>query len=158
MTDKVLKLEAFLPYRLSYTAALLSELVTNAYRSTFGLTIPEWRVLAHVAERPGISQQEVGHRSRMDKVTVSRAATALHGKGLLQRDASADDRRVLNLRLSPAGRSLFDRIAPVALDLERRIAGSLSPDEIDRLRDLLGRIDAAALWQIGGMKGYTKVR
>jgi hypothetical protein len=29
----------------------------------------------------------------------------------------------------------------------------LSPDEIDRLRDVLDRIDAAALSQIDGMKG-----
>lgn len=154
MADPVLTLDTFLPYRLSYTAALLSELVANAYRSMFDLTIPEWRVLAHVAERPGISQQDIGNRSRMDKVTVSRAAMALHRRGLLQREASREDRRVLSLSLTQAGRSLFDQIAPQAIDLERRIMGHLSPEQGDYLLDALARIDAAALGQLDGVAGY----
>lgn len=145
MSDNGLTLDNFLPYRLSYTASVLSERIARAYRTMFDLSIPEWRVMAHVAERPGISQQDIGDRTRMDKVMVSRAAKALAGKGLLDRAASGQDRRALRLRLSPAGRSLFDRIAPEALRLEAQVIASLSPAEIRQLRDMLGRIDAATL-------------
>jgi len=145
MGDDGLTLDQFLPYRLSYTAGLLSELIARAYRTYFDLSIPEWRVLAHVAERPGISQQEIGDRTRMDKVMVSRAAKSLHAKGYLERAANGQDRRALTLRLSPSGKALFDRIAPKALDLEAGVLAALSRDEVQQLHAMLRRIDAAAL-------------
>lgn len=145
MSGNRLTLDNFLPYRLSYTAGVLSERIARAYRAMFDLSIPEWRVMAHVAERPGISQQDIGDRTRMDKVMVSRAAKALAAKGLLDRVASGQDRRALHLRLSPAGAALFDRIAPEALRLEAQVMASLSPAEVRQLRDILGRIDAATL-------------
>ncbi|BBD99501.1 MarR family transcriptional regulator [Sphingobium amiense] len=145
-------LDRFLPYRLSYTAGLLSELIAKAYRAHFDLSIAEWRVLAHVAERPGISQQDIGDRTRMDKVMVSRAAKSLHAKGLLERAASGTDRRALILRLSPSGKALFDRIAPKALELEAGIAAALSASEIRELHDMLARIDAAAAARLDGKR------
>ncbi|MGC7532760.1 MarR family winged helix-turn-helix transcriptional regulator, partial [Pandoraea pneumonica] len=75
----------FLPYRLSITSNLVSDRIAHAYESMFGLTIPEWRLVAVIAEVDAITQAEIGERTRMDKVTVSRAAIALVGRGLLER-------------------------------------------------------------------------
>lgn len=145
MTGKRLTLDEFLPYRLSYTAGLLSELIAKAYRTHFDLSIPEWRVLAHVAERAGISQQAIGDRTRMDKVMVSRAAKSLHAKGYLERAANGQDRRAFTLRLSASGKALFDRIAPKALELEAGVVATLSREEVGQLHNLLRRMDVAAL-------------
>ena len=76
MTNKLV-LDRFLPYRLSVTSNLVSDRIARAYAALFGLTIPEWRLVAVIAEVEAITQAEIGERTRMDKVTVSRAAASL---------------------------------------------------------------------------------
>ena len=43
---EILHLEAFLPYRLSVASNLVSRASARRYQSAFGLSIPEWRVIA----------------------------------------------------------------------------------------------------------------
>lgn len=139
-----------MPYRLSYTANLVSQAIAEQYGALFALSIPEWRVVAHVAEHSGITQQEIGLRTRMDKVTVSRATIALAARNLISRSKNPLDRRSHCLLLTPAGRRLYAAIAPKALELERAVFGQLSAREIATLTGLLKRIDAAALAAMAG--------
>jgi DNA-binding MarR family transcriptional regulator len=133
-----------MPYRLSYSANLVSEAIAQQYGVIFNLTIPEWRVVAHVAEESGITQQEIGLRTRMDKVTVSRAAIALAARGLVSRGNNPADRRSRLLSLTPAGRRLYAAIAPKALELERAVFGQFSAAELAVFGKFLQRIDTAA--------------
>jgi DNA-binding MarR family transcriptional regulator len=139
-----LSLERFMPYRLSYSANLVSEAIAQQYSVIFNLTIPEWRVVAHVAEQRGITQQEIGLRTRMDKVTVSRATIALAARGFVSRSKNPADRRSRLLSLTPAGRRLYAAIAPKALELERAVFGQFSAAEVTAFRSFLQRVDAAA--------------
>lgn len=150
MADAALRLDEFLPYRLSFTSNLVSETVAEAYRALFDLRIPEWRVIAVVAEHHGISQQAIGAATRMDKVTVSRAAVALTARGLLDRTAVPQDRRSRLLVLSAAGRALYADVAPKALELERRIFSSFGDEELAAFRATLRKIDAVLLPDAGG--------
>jgi DNA-binding MarR family transcriptional regulator len=147
---RALALERFMPYRLSYTANLVSQAIAQQYGALFALSIPEWRVVAHVAEHSGITQQEIGLRTRMDKVTVSRATIALAARGLVSRSRNPVDRRARCLTLMPAGRRLYAAVAPKALELERAVFGRFSVREIATLTSLLKRIDAAALAAMNG--------
>jgi DNA-binding MarR family transcriptional regulator len=142
MSDR-LHLDRFLPYLLSVTSNRVSERIARTYASLFGLSIPEWRLIAVIAEAEPITQAEIGERTRMDKVTVSRAAIALTDRGLLDRSPNAADRRSHHLGLSPAGRALYEQVAPKALELERRIFARFSRAEIAQLTQMLRRIDAA---------------
>lgn len=141
----MLVLDDFLPYRLSFASNLVSERIARAYEAMFGLTIPEWRLVAVVAEAGPVAQTEIGQRTRMDKVTVSRAAIALVGRGLMERVAHAADRRSRPLVLTAAGRALHAAIAPKALEMERRLFADFSDAELRTLTAMLRRIDAAAL-------------
>jgi len=132
-----------MPYRLSYSANLVSAAIAQQYSVIFNLTIPEWRVLAHVAEQSGIMQQEIGLRTRMDKVTVSRATIALAARGFISRNKNPADRRARLLGLTAAGRRLYAAIAPKALELERAVFGQFSAAEIAAFRSFLLRVDAA---------------
>jgi DNA-binding MarR family transcriptional regulator len=140
-----LVLDRFIPFRLSFTSNLVSDSVARAYEALFGLTIPEWRLIAVIAETGGITQAAIGARTRMDKVTVSRAAIALVGRGLLTRTLNPDDGRSHLLALTDAGRDLHAQVAPKALELERRIVDRLEPDEVERFVATLRRIDAIVL-------------
>ena len=72
-----LHLEKFLPYRLSVLSNTVSSAIAAAYFMNFGLSIPEWRVMAVLAANPGLSAAEVTARTAMDKVAVSRAVKSL---------------------------------------------------------------------------------
>ena len=140
-----LTLDAFVPFRLSYTSNLVSDAVARTYEALFGLRIPEWRIVAVAAEHDGITQGQIGERTRMDKVTVSRAAIALVDRGLLARNANPADRRSHLLVLTGEGRALYASIAPQALALERRIFAGFAPAELAQFVATLRRIDAIAL-------------
>ena len=111
MTTRALVLENFIPFRLSFTSNLVSDTIAQTYEALFGLTIPEWRLVAVVAEHDGITQQAIGRLTRMDKVVVSRAAAALVDRGLLARAAHPGDKRSHHLRLTDTGRELHAAIA-----------------------------------------------
>ncbi len=145
MTLNFLRLDEFLPYRLSYTSNLVSDVIAHSYEALFGLKIPEWRLIAVIAERDGINQQEIGKRTRMDKVTVSRAAVALDRRGLIERLPNPGDGRSQLLRLSPAGHTLYRQVAPKALELEQKIFGQISADDIASFNRTLDAIAALAL-------------
>jgi DNA-binding MarR family transcriptional regulator len=144
-TRSKLVLDEFVPYRLSMAANVVSETVASAYETEFGLAVPEWRLIAVIAEASAISQFEICRRTRMDKVSVSRAAILLAGRGLLLRTPNPNDQRSHVLALTKQGRQLYQRIAPRALDIEKRIFGGFSASEMRSFVAMLARIDAAAL-------------
>jgi DNA-binding MarR family transcriptional regulator len=156
MDQKTLCLDAFIPYRLSYTSNLVSHSIADTYEALFGITITEWRVLAWAAAEEGITQQEIGTRTRMDKVSVSRAAIALTDRQLLNRRPNPEDRRSHLLVLSAKGQSLYAAIAPKALELERRIFAGFEPQEINGFVDMLRRIDRIVLGITEGGAGSIK--
>jgi len=139
-----LNLETFLPYRLSIVSNRVSEAIATAYDRLFGLKIPEWRLIAVIAEGDGITQQSLCVATRMDKVTVSRAARALVERGLVARRAVDDDRRSHLLALTRTGQALYHQVAPKALELEAAILAGLGSEERVALTAMLDRIEAAA--------------
>jgi DNA-binding MarR family transcriptional regulator len=143
-----LLLERFLPYRLSVLSNLVSSRIAAHYSERFGLGIPEWRVLAVLAQEPGLSAAEVAERTAMDKVAVSRAVAALQRTGRLERAMDASDRRRSRLRLSAAGAEVYRQVVPVARRLEHDLLDALAPDDraaLDRiLRALQSKVRSAA--------------
>lgn len=123
-TDRI-ELDRFLPYRLSVLTNLVSSAIADAYRRRFGLSIPEWRVLAVLASHPGLSAADVAERTRMDAVAVSRAVARLAAAGRLRRSVARDDRRRSVLSASPAGKAVYRAVAPLALDYERELLAVL---------------------------------
>ena len=144
MSSSCLVLDNFIPYRLSVASNSVSDAIARAYEALFGLSIPEWRLIAVIAEGEGITQQAIGAATRMDKVTVSRAAIALVERGLLARHANPGDRRSHLLALTEAGQRLYAAVAPKALALEERLLAAFEPAEIAAFIATLRRIEAAA--------------
>jgi len=139
-----LKLADYLPYRLSVASNEVSRLIAASYERRFGLKIPEWRVIAVLAEFEAHTQAEIVAKTAMDKVTVSRAVAALAARGLVRRAIKVDDGRSQVVALTRAGEKLFADVAPLARDYEARLLEDFSPKEISALKLLLQRIEARA--------------
>ncbi|HWK34879.1 MarR family transcriptional regulator [Sphingomonas sp.] len=138
-----LRLNAFLPYRLSIASNRVSDAIAETYRALFGLRIPEWRLVAVIAESEGLTQQALGQATRMDKVTVSRATAALAERGLVTRTPNPGDQRSHLLALTPAGHALYAEVAPKALEMEARIFGDFSAAELASMNAMLERLEKA---------------
>jgi DNA-binding MarR family transcriptional regulator len=135
-----LHLERFVPYRLAVLTNIVSMSIASAYEQEFGLTIQEGRVLAVLARYPNLSAIEVSERAAMDKVAVSRAVQSLISARRVVRASHKGDRRKSILNLSPAGKSVYMRVAPLALRYERRLLNTLSSNERRALKRLIGQL------------------
>ena len=140
-----LKLEHFLPYRLSVLSNRTSNAIALEYSERFDLTIPEWRVMAVLGRFSGLSANQVAQRTAMDKVAVSRAVARLLDSGRIQRDFDDDDRRRSVLKLSEAGYAVYDQIVPLALGFEQHLLAGMSDEERTLLFRLLDRLDELEL-------------
>ncbi len=139
-----LDLDHFVPYRLSVLSNRVSKAIANEYSVRFGLTIPEWRVMAVLGGTPGLSARAVAERTEMDKVQVSRAVARLLRTRRIQRSTDGEDGRVTRLSLSARGRAIYDEIVPLALQLEERFLSVLSRDERERFDALMTTLSQEA--------------
>jgi DNA-binding MarR family transcriptional regulator len=142
---KSFRLADFLPYQLSVASNAVSRAVATGtgYESRFGLTNAEWRVLAAVTAAGAPTQVELGQATGMDKMTISRAVTALSTRRLIDRARDTGDRRTLRLSPTDEGRRIHDIVAPQALEVEARLLAALSPAEAEALRRALAKLRAA---------------
>lgn len=146
-----LDLEHFLPYRLSVLSNRVSGAISRTYSERFDLGVTEWRVIAVLGRYPDLSAGEVAQRTAMDKVAVSRAVARLLEAGRLLRETSNADRRRSVLRLSDAGRAIFDEVAPHALEFQQRLLAGMDADERALLFRLLDRLDELELRAEAGL-------
>ena len=128
-TPDVFRLEEFLPYRLSVASNRVSRLFARRYSESFGLTIPEWRVLAVLGRFGTLSPSAVCEWTAMDKVKVSRAAASLVSRGMLRQNQDPSDGRGRLLRLTRKGTTVHGGVVPLARELEATLAAGLTKSE-----------------------------
>ncbi len=132
-----LRLESFLPYRLNRATAVASKQFSQIYREEFGLTVPEWRVLATLGQLDSASAKQIGQHSAMHKTKVSRAVASLQKRRWVAREVDELDRRIEHLSLTQPGRAAFRRLAPKMLAFEEQILARLEPaDRVDLVKGL----------------------
>lgn len=137
-------LERFLPYRLSILSNRVSRAIAARYARAFDLTVPEWRIIAVLGRKPGLTAKEVAEATEMDKVAVSRAVAKLVAARRVSADVHDEDGRASSLSLTAQGEALHARIAPIALDAERRLLASFSASERAQFDALIDRLLGAA--------------
>lgn len=121
-------LNEFLPYQLALLSTRISREFSDRYREKYGISISEWRILAHLSQAANpTSVREVFEQVAMDKSKVSRAAGRLHKHGLLKKSRSRADGRLVELSLSKAGMNLVRELTPTALEFEKEVLGRLGP-------------------------------
>lgn len=141
---RTLRLQHYLPYRLSVAANAVSRVIQLAYEEKFGLTIPQWRLIAVLADEGSLTQQELCGRTIMDKVTVTRAAQGLLRRRLIKRLPNSADGRSHRLMLTKGGEALHAEVAPLALEYETKLLAGLKAEDVARLEQHLRLLERAA--------------
>ena len=116
-----LKLEEFLPYRLTICANLVSQALSRVYAERYKIGVPEWRVLVTLGQFGAMTAKAIGLHSHMHKTKVSRAVALLERRRLVARRANRADMREAFLSLTAAGRDVYNDLAPLALDFARQL-------------------------------------
>jgi DNA-binding MarR family transcriptional regulator len=124
-----LKLEEFLPYRLNVCATLVSQALSRIYVERYRIGVPEWRVLVTLGQFGMMTGKAIGIHSTMHKTKVSRAVALLERRKLLARRANRADMREAFLSLTPAGREIYDEVAPIALEFGRQLVEVVEPGD-----------------------------
>ena len=132
-----LEIHDFPTFMILRLATATKNNLSRRYLDPFGISMPEWRLLALLARFGTRLFSEVTTGSSMDKGQVSRTLRAIHKKGLVKLNALSSTERPrssaisprIQVVISPKGRALFNRILPVARAHQNQIIGQLTPEE-----------------------------
>ncbi|MFS4436956.1 MarR family winged helix-turn-helix transcriptional regulator [Paracoccaceae bacterium GXU_MW_L88] len=143
MTGPGFDLDEFLPYLLNRAAERASRGFEAIYKSRYGMTRTQWRVMAHLGQFGPQRASEICARALVEKTKVSRAVKALEDKAHLRREKSIADRRAETLMLTDAGREVFADLSREAVRFDdelRAVMGVRDSSELQRLLRALGEM------------------
>ncbi len=137
-------LEDLLLYRISHVLTTAGGLVVRLCEGEWGITRREWRVLALLAQSDGVLSSQLAELARLDRARTSRAVSSLVGKKLVARTPHPGDGRAAVLRLSEAGRALYEVVFPRVAGLNSELVSVLSADDLTALERILAALRAQA--------------
>jgi len=104
-----------------------------------GVTAPQYAVLRYLGESAGMSGADLARRAFVTPQTMNRIIVNLDKAGLIERAPHAKSGRVLDTRLSPAGRQLLEKCRERIDSVDNTMLSGLTAAEREQLRDLLQR-------------------
>lgn len=91
-----------------------------------------------------IETRQIAEEGGFSKATLSGVLTTLEGRGLVTRERSAEDGRLVLVRLAPTGRRLMKRLFPAFNEQEKHVVSSLDPEQLPLAAEMLRRLTQAA--------------
>jgi DNA-binding MarR family transcriptional regulator len=103
-------------------------------------TLTQWIVLIQVRDGLARTASDIASDLGHDSGALTRVVDQLERRGYLQRNRSAKDRRVVELRLTASGRAIIDQLLPLVVDHTNAALAPLSKSEFVQLRSYLVRL------------------
>jgi len=145
------KTELRLWLRLLTCTTLIEGEVRRRLRDNFDVTLPRFDLLAQLDKASnGMTLGELSQRMMVSNGNVTGLAERLVEQGLLDRRASASDRRAQIVSLTAEGRRVFRTMARTHEDWIADMFAGLSPGEIDTLMSLLAKTKSSARKAVTG--------
>lgn len=107
-----------------------------------GISGAQWVVLMRIASGIGSSAAELCRDMGYDSGSMTRMIDRLEKRGLIERQRSVQDRRVVHLTLTALGQDLYPRLSPVAIQTLNQLLDGFSTEEADTLMNFLDRMAA----------------
>lgn len=115
--------------------------IRRRLRVQFGTTLPRFDYLAQLHRHPeGLRMNELSRHLMVTGGSITGLTDQLEREGVVQREPSPADRRATLLRLTPAGRDAFERMAAAHEGWVIELLGGLNAAERHTLHGLLGRL------------------
>ncbi|TWG78812.1 DNA-binding MarR family transcriptional regulator [Cupriavidus gilardii J11] len=127
--------------RLLTCTNLIESDIRRRLRDDFACTLPRFDLLAQLERHPeGLKMGELSRRMMVTGGNVTGITDQLQQEGLVSREPLANDRRAYLIRLTPAGRDAFTRMARAHEQWIEQLLGGLAESDRRTLFRLLGRL------------------
>jgi len=105
-----------------------------------GLTMTQWRAIAHLLRHPGINQAMLAEILEVTPITLTRLIDRMEDAGWIERQRDPNDRRAVQLHLTPAIQPLLDKMhAHANASHDAAFAGISKTDET-KMQEILEQI------------------
>jgi DNA-binding MarR family transcriptional regulator len=101
-----------------------------------------WLFLRHLWEEEGITQRELTQRVGLMQPNTNAALKQLTRRGLIRQTVDAEDRRKLNIYLTPKGKALRRKLIPLAVDIRNDAVRGISAGDLELVAWVLSRMKA----------------
>jgi DNA-binding MarR family transcriptional regulator len=130
--------------RLLTCTSLMEASVRAELRRDFDCTLPRFDLMAQLERHPeGLRMGELSKRLMVTGGNVTGITDQLVREGLVTREAPPDDRRAFVVRLTPAGRRQFLRMADTHEAWVVKLVAGLTAPERRQLFELLAKLKAS---------------
>ena len=141
MTERA-GLDRYLPFLLFRAHGLLSKPVL-AEIEAMGHSVAEWRILATLADRDGMTIGELADLTMLPQPTASRWIDRLKTSGHLERSAPEHDRRQTVVHLTVLGQRTAVELINAAEARAAQVVHDVPPETLRQLDGLLHELIAA---------------
>jgi DNA-binding MarR family transcriptional regulator len=145
-----LHIDQFITFRMTRLSNALRNNLSKRYLEEFGLSLPEWRLLALITRFSPVRFSELTSRSSMDKGQVSRTLRVMSKSGLIkmkvlkQRSRSAEALAApVVVSVTAKGRGLYESVLPVARRRQAEMLLNLNATERVQLYAILDKLFGA---------------
>jgi MarR family transcriptional regulator, transcriptional regulator for hemolysin len=107
-----------------------------------GGSLPTWLILLSLKSGRWGTQRELAEAIGIRGATLTHHLDGLERGGLVSRRRDPSNRRVQVVELAAAGEELFERLREAALAFDARLRDGIGERDLERLRQLLGRLGA----------------
>jgi DNA-binding MarR family transcriptional regulator len=129
---------------LKRAATVLEQIETRLVHNTTGRTSAAFRVLVMTWAFGPIEAKDVSRLSGVSRQAVSGVLATLERDGLVSRErATKADKRLVPVTITTAGRELVEGNLLRQNEVQQEFFGGLSPEELQTLVTLLGRLVVA---------------
>lgn len=142
MDKRVFHLSGFLPYRLAVLAERVSRRLSVEYGRSHGLSVAEWRVLAHLSRGGAVSVRDIHTAANLEKPRVSRAVARLEAAGFVQKVPGEEDGRLVAISMTDEGARAVAEMLPAALTIDARLRAAVRPEELETFYRVMERMHA----------------
>lgn len=105
-----------------------------------GASVWNWVLLREAANANGASQRELADLMGIEPPTLVRHLDKLAEERLVERRPDPDDRRVVRVIVTKAGRKRLEQLHEVVHEVDVELRGAMTAREVDVLRKALTRI------------------
>lgn len=143
-------LPSYLSYLLYQTEQHRRALAADRL-AAFGLTFPKWIAMVALARFGDCSMTRLARLAATDRTTLTRSIDGLIRDDLVVRAASPTDRRIVVVRLTPAGEDLLARIREALSPAHAELYAPLTEEERANMTRYLKKMVAGVIdepeWQ-----------
>ena len=137
-------LHELLNYRMGRLVSTASQPVVRLCEGSYGVSRREWGLLAVLGQEGELSPSALATHMGLDRARTSRVLQQLVRKHLVERRLLPGDRRQARVRLTTAGRDLYDALLPEVAEVNRQVLQVLTDAELEVLDELVVRLLARA--------------